>query len=96
MLTRLGALVRWHQSLAEPPVEEPVEAPRAFRCGVPDCEVAQEIVEQDTKWTVVECSEHGCRTRWETEEREEKEQTVIRVQDNWRQHGTSPPPGKTK
>jgi hypothetical protein len=64
-----------------------------FVCGVPEPhKVPARIVEQDTKWTVVECDEHNAFTRHDTTPREEREQQIIRVQDKWRQHGVSPTP----
>lgn len=63
-----------------------------FVCGVPDCPDGY-VVGEDGKYTVVECETHNARTTHDTVEREAREQKVIRVQDNWRQHGTQ---GRTK
>lgn len=63
---------------------------RIFPCGVPGCEDGR-IASQDESETVVECDTHDARTTHDTKEREERPQQVIRVQDQWRQHGTTRP-----
>lgn len=63
---------------------------RHLKCGVPSCEDGRPTIVGTS--TVVECDTHNARTTWDTEFREPKEQQVIRVQDQWRQHGTSKPP----
>ena len=68
----------------------PVRA--AHPCGVRDCFEPQVIVSQNDHETVVECPVHECRTNWETTAREDRPQTIIRVQDNWHQHGTKGQP----
>lgn len=60
-----------------------------YPCGIPDCYVMQNVVRMDGRYIVVECPEHQCVTSWDTVKRPAGEQRIIRVQDNWRQHGTS-------
>lgn len=57
-----------------------------FVCGVPNCEDGY-VTGELGKYTVVECETHGSRTTHDTVAQEPREQQVIRVQDNWRQHG---------
>jgi len=73
-----------------PPSPKP---PREFLCGVPDCRDGK-IMLQDEVATVVECDTHDARTTHDTNEREQRPQQVIRVQDSWRQHGTQRRPPK--
>jgi hypothetical protein len=73
-------------------IEEPPPAPRVrseHPCGVPDCYEPQNIVFQDDRYTWVECDAHNARTLWDTKPIERAEQQIIRVQDGWRQHGTT-------
>ena len=73
-------------------VEPAVELPplrSEHPCGVPDCYVTPQVVEQDEKYTVVECAVHDTLTRWDTVEIKRGEQQVIRLQDNWHKYGTS-------
>lgn len=77
---------------AKPIEEEPEPDPRAHLvCGVPTCENGY-IVFEDEKITVVECDYHYARTTHDTTLREKNTQQVIRVQDQWRQHGVTRPP----
>lgn len=87
----LGA---WLASFAPPALDEtPVPSGRPeYPCGVPDCLEPQHVVRMDGKYIVVECPVHLCVTSWETEKRTAREQKIIRVQDGWRQHGTSGKP----
>lgn len=57
-------------------------------CGVPDCGDGY-IERQDDAETVIACDTHNARTTHNTHPREEREQRIVRVQDNWRQHGTA-------
>lgn len=87
-------LVEGFNSLSRRPtmvVEPAVELPPVrgdHPCGVPDCFEATTVVEQDDRLTLVECSVHEARTLWDTTPIERREQEVIRVQDQWRQHGS--------
>lgn len=75
------------------PEPEPVEPSRPdYPCGVSDCLEPQVVIRADGKYLTVECPVHLCVTSWEIAKRELREQKVIRVQDNWRQHGTKGPP----
>lgn len=67
--------------------EAPEAQPRTKVCGVPDCEDGQ-IVDAGPPLTVVECDTHNARTTWDTDPAPKREQQIIRVQDQWRQHGT--------
>jgi len=67
-----------------------LEIDQPYRCGVRGCPAIQLIVEQDERITKVECPEHDCVTTWDTTPVEQREQQIIRVQDNWRQHATRP------
>lgn len=61
-----------------------------FVCGVPECPDGI-VVEQDIRYTKVDCNTHNAFTSHATTAPVEGEQKVIRVQDSWRQHGTNPP-----
>lgn len=62
-----------------------------FRCGVPEC--ADGVVAGESgSYTLVVCDTHNAQTHWDTVPRAVEEQQIIRVQDGWRQHGTSAPP----
>lgn len=76
-------------AIAEP--EPP--APSHIRCGVPDCADGREV-SNDGVTAVVECDTHEARTTHDAVLKPKGEQQVIRVQDQWRQHGTQPPPGR--
>lgn len=71
------------------PPPPPAAPEREFRCGVVDCRDGR-VVLQDEQTTVVDCETHNAVTSHDTAEREGRPQQVIRVQDNWRQHGTAP------
>ena len=75
-------------SIVVEPVVEPGPVRSQHPCGVPDCFVTPQVVEQSEKYTLVECAVHEARTLWDTIPIERGEQRVIRVQDQWRQHGT--------
>lgn len=64
-----------------------------FVCGVPGC-LDGIVVGNDGRYTTVECDTHEARTHHTTAEPVYAEQQVIRVQDSWRQHGTTPPPNR--
>lgn len=86
----------WFKPVAEfPPLAKTFDAVNRFVCGVVDC-LDGVVTGSDDRYTYVECETHGTRTHWDTVEIVRGEQQVIRVQDTWRQHGTSPPPGKSK
>lgn len=81
----------WLGSFAPPRLDEPVPPPERpdYPCGLPDCFEMQQVVRLDGKYIVVECPVHECITSWEVAKRAPREQKIIRVQDGWRQHGTS-------
>lgn len=85
----LSFFAKWPE--AQPPAPVVPVRPE-FPCGVPDCFELPLTVEADDRITVVECVVHDARTHWPTTKPEVKEQTIIRVQDGWRQHGSSQPP----
>lgn len=72
---------------------EPEPEPNRFVCGVPGC-LDGRVVSDDGRYTTVECDTHEARTHHLTVKSKVGEQQIIRVQDGWRQHGTSKPPGK--
>lgn len=82
----------WELTESAEPV---VEAVSRFVCGVKDC-LDGYVSGEDGRYTVVECETHNARTTHDTVEIVRGEQQVIRVQDQWRQHGTQPPPGRSK
>jgi hypothetical protein len=69
----------------------PVSTMTRFLCGVPGC-LDGRVTEADALITTVECDTHNARTTHDTVERVAMEQQIIRVQDTWRQHGTSARP----
>lgn len=89
-----GKGFRWFAPVEPfPKLEKTFEKPSRFVCGVPECPDGY-VAGEDGKLTVVECETHNARTTHDTVEIVRGEQQVIRVQDQWRQHGTRPPPGK--
>ena len=75
----------WEETLPEVPVNQ---VDSRFQCGVPDCNSGVVSIRGD-RYTVVDCEEHNALTHWFTKEPTRGEQKIIRVQDSWRQHGTS-------
>ena len=96
LVTALDVLIRpsryYETRLATPLADQPPPAPDAHLvCGVPDCRDGV-VASTEGKWTLVHCEPHGAVTRHESVLRPPGEQKVIRVQDQWRQHGVSRPP----
>lgn len=87
----LAAVARFLFDKSDLVVEPPVDPTAHLVCGVPDCDAGY-IVDPGPPVTVVECDVHNARTTHDTVLKEPKEQQIIRVQDKWRQHGTSERP----
>lgn len=77
---------------ARPIVEEAeVDARAHIRCGVPDCEDGR-VTFDDGRTAIVDCDPHNAFTTHDVVPPEKKPQQIIRVQDQWRQHGVTRPP----
>lgn len=65
------------------------QPPQFRRCGVPLCNDGR-VVSDDGRECVIECDTHDARTTWDSVHKAPREQQIIRVQDNWHQHGSAP------